>query len=116
MQINTALQAVMDKISKKYNSTESSSNNAAMSAVNHKNWFKRKKLIDFYPLNQEDANLLQIKSNRRFALDSINTLLLKLAGKYSNHHFGHKKVLMETIWLRHYFMSYVKKILKIIIA
>ncbi|HJD58845.1 MAG TPA: hypothetical protein LFV92_06815 [Rickettsia endosymbiont of Ceroptres masudai] len=96
-QINTALQAVMAKISKQYNSTStaSSSNNAEMSRVNQKCWFKRKKLIDFYPLSQEDADLLQMKSNRGFNLDSINALLLKLAGKYSNHHFGHKKVLMD---------------------
>ncbi|XVN40904.1 MAG: hypothetical protein RCO49_09345 [Rickettsia endosymbiont of Argas persicus] len=96
-QINTTLQVVMDKISQKYNSTstESSSNNAAIGRVNQKSWFKRKKLIDFYPLSQEDCNLLQIKSNRAFNLDSINQLLLKLAGKYSHHHFGHKKVLMD---------------------
>ena len=96
-QINTTLQVVMDKISKQYNSTskESSTNNTAISRVNQKCWFKRKKLIDFYPLSQEDGNLPQIKSNRAFNLDSINQLLLKLAGKYSYHHFGHKKVLMD---------------------
>jgi|GEM_PF-1941788 len=94
-QINTALQAVIDKISKKHDSTASNSNNAAINAVNHKSWFKRKKLADFYPLSQEDADLLQIKSNREFNLDFINKLLLKLAGEYSNHHFGHKKVLLN---------------------
>lgn len=93
--INTALQAVIDNISKKYNPTESSSNNAAITAINHKSWFKRKKLADFYPLSQEDADLLQVKSNREFNLDFINKLLLKLAGEYSNHHFGHKKVLLN---------------------
>ncbi|WP_341794881.1 hypothetical protein [Rickettsia endosymbiont of Rhinocyllus conicus] len=93
--INTALQAVIDNISKKYNPTESSSNNAAISAINHKSWFKRKKLADFYPLSQEDADLLQVKSNREFNLEFINKLLLKLAGEYSNHHFGHKKVLLN---------------------
>lgn len=59
--INTALQAVIDNISKKYHPTESSSNNAAITAINHKSWFKRKKLADFYPLSQEDADLLKIK-------------------------------------------------------
>ncbi|CAK6517635.1 MAG: Phage-rep-O domain-containing protein [Rickettsia helvetica] len=93
--INTALQAVIDNISKKYNPTESSSNNAAITATNHKSWFKRKKLADFYPLSQEDADLLQVKSNREFNLDFINKLLLKLAGEYSNHHFAHKKVLLN---------------------
>ncbi len=93
--INTALQAVIDNISKKYNPTESSSNNAAITAINHKSWFKRKKLADFYPLSQEDADLLQVKSNREFNLEFINKLLLKLAGEYSNHHFGHKKVLLN---------------------
>lgn len=73
-QINTALQVVMAKISKQYNSTStaSSSNNAEMSRVNQKCWFKRKKLIEFYPLIQEDADLLQMKSNRGFDLNSIN--------------------------------------------
>ncbi|XVN40741.1 MAG: hypothetical protein RCO49_08275 [Rickettsia endosymbiont of Argas persicus] len=93
--INTTLQAVIDNISKKYNPTESSSNNATIRAINHKSWFKRKKLADFYPLSQEDADLLQVKSNREFNLDFINKLLLKLAGEYSNHHFGHKKVLLN---------------------
>ncbi|EER22376.1 MULTISPECIES: hypothetical protein [spotted fever group] len=41
------------------------------------------------------AIYLQLKSNREFNLDSINQLLLKLAEKYSNHHFGHKKVLLD---------------------
>ncbi|WP_245207444.1 hypothetical protein [Rickettsia fournieri] len=95
MQINTALQAVMDKISKKYNSTESSSNNAAINTVNHKSWFKRKKLTDFHPLTQEEADLLQIKSNREFNLTFINKLLLKLAEQYPEHHFGHKKVFLN---------------------
>ncbi|WP_341794726.1 hypothetical protein [Rickettsia endosymbiont of Rhinocyllus conicus] len=93
--INTTLQAVIDKISKKHNSTVSNSNNVAMNAVNHKGWFKRKKLADFYPLSQEDADLLRVKSNREFNLEFINKLLLKLAGEYSNHHFGHKKVLLN---------------------
>ncbi len=93
--INITLQAVIDNISKKYNPTESSSNNAAIRAINHKSWFKRKKLADFYPLSQEDADLLRVKSNREFNLEFINKLLLKLAGEYSNHHFGHKKVLLN---------------------
>ncbi|UCM85598.1 MAG: hypothetical protein LF885_06535 [Rickettsia endosymbiont of Culicoides impunctatus] len=38
---------------------------------------------------------MQIKSNREFNLNFINKLLLKLAGEYSNHHFGHKKVLLN---------------------
>ncbi|KJV80293.1 dnaA N-terminal domain protein [Rickettsia hoogstraalii str. RCCE3] len=85
----------MDKISKKYNSTESSSNNAAINTVNHKGWFKRKKLTDFHPLTQEEADLLQIKSNREFNLTFINKLLLKLAEQYPEHHFGHKKVFLN---------------------
>nr|WP_245968995.1 hypothetical protein [Candidatus Rickettsia colombianensi] len=94
-QINTALQAVMYKISKKYNSTESSSNNAAINTVNHKGWFKRQKLTDFHPLTQEEVDLLQIKSNREFNLNFINKLLLKLAEQYPEHHFGHKKVFLN---------------------
>ncbi|KHO03649.1 hypothetical protein JS61_04265 [Rickettsia felis] len=93
--INTALQTVIDKISKKYNSTPSNSNNAAINAVNHKSWFKRKKLTDFHPLTQEEADLLQVKSNREFNLTFINKLLLKLAEQYPEHHFGHKKVFLN---------------------
>ncbi|CAK6517472.1 hypothetical protein [Rickettsia helvetica] len=98
------MQVILDKIDKARckQIALSSHNDLAGESVKNKGWFKRKKLIDFYPLSQEDGNLLQIKSNREFNLDSINQLLLKLAGKYSNHHFGHKKVLLE---LRHYFMS-----------
>ncbi|CAG7598122.1 MAG: hypothetical protein AB8V23_05255 [Candidatus Midichloria sp.] len=70
-------------------------NNAAVESRKNKSWFKRKKLADFYPLSQEDADLLRIKSNREFNLDFINKLLLKLAGEYSNHHFGNKKVFTE---------------------
>ncbi|KJW04255.1 hypothetical protein RAT170B_1399 [Rickettsia argasii T170-B] len=93
--INTALQAVINKISKKYDSTPSNSNNAAINAVNYKSWFKRKKLTDFHPLTQEEADLLQIKSNREFNLTFINKLLLKLAEQYPEHHFGHKKVFLN---------------------
>ncbi|MFV9911300.1 MAG: hypothetical protein AB8U13_06305, partial [Rickettsia conorii subsp. raoultii] len=93
--INTALQAVINKISKKYNSTPSNSNNTSINAVNHKSWFKRKKLTDFHPLTQEEADLLQIKSNREFNLTFINKLLLKLAEQYPEHHFGHKKVFLN---------------------
>ncbi|ACP53554.1 Unknown [Rickettsia africae ESF-5] len=93
--INTALQAVINKISKKYNSTPSNSNNASINGVNHKSWFKRKKLTDFHPLTQEEADLLQIKSNREFNLTFINKLLLKLAEQYPEHHFGHKKVFLN---------------------
>ncbi|XLM33863.1 MAG: hypothetical protein QFX12_00105 [Rickettsia africae] len=93
--INTALQAVINNISKKYDSTPSNSNNSVINAVNHKSWFKRKKLTDFHPLTQEEADLLQIKSNREFNLTFINKLLLKLAEQYPEHHFGHKKVFLN---------------------
>ncbi|AFC72465.1 hypothetical protein MCC_04590 [Rickettsia rhipicephali str. 3-7-female6-CWPP] len=93
--INTVLQAVINKISKKYDSTPSNSNNSVINAVNHKSWFKRKKLTDFHPLTQEEADLLQIKSNREFNLTFINKLLLKLVEQYPEHHFGHKKVFLN---------------------
>nr|WP_253308681.1 hypothetical protein [Rickettsia endosymbiont of Ceutorhynchus assimilis] len=94
-QINTVLQTVINKISKKYDVAVSNSNNVAMNAVNHKGWFKRKKLTDFHPLTQEEADLLQVKSNREFNLTFINKLLLKLAEQYPEHHFGHKKVFLN---------------------
>ncbi|MCC8372199.1 MAG: hypothetical protein LN568_05695 [Rickettsia endosymbiont of Pseudomimeciton antennatum] len=62
---------------------------------NNKGWFKRKKLVDFYPLIEEDADLLQLRSNREFNLAFINKLLLKLAEQYPNHHFCNKKVVLN---------------------
>ncbi|WP_417905338.1 hypothetical protein [Candidatus Tisiphia endosymbiont of Micropterix aruncella] len=96
--LSRTLQKVVQQVSQKRQSVIESncSNSSCIPVVNHKNsWFRRKRLADFYPLTQEDANLLQIKSNREFNLDFINKLLLKLAGEYSNHHFGHKKVLLS---------------------
>ncbi|WP_341764051.1 hypothetical protein [Candidatus Tisiphia endosymbiont of Beris chalybata] len=63
--------------------------------LNNKGWFKRKRLADFYPLTEEDADLLQLRSNREFNLNFINKLLLKLADQYPNHQFGNKKVLLN---------------------
>ncbi|KJW02659.1 hypothetical protein REIP_0671 [Rickettsia endosymbiont of Ixodes pacificus] len=91
------MQAVLDKVDKArcQQIVSSANNDSAVGSRKHKGWFKRKKLADFYPLSQEDADLLRVKSNREFNLDFINKLLLKLAGEYSNHHFGHKKVLLN---------------------
>ncbi|MDR0329622.1 MAG: hypothetical protein LBH99_03035 [Rickettsia sp.] len=92
--LSTTLQKVLQKHQTAV--VSNCSNTSVMPVVNHKNsCFRRKRLADFYPLTQEDADLLQIKSNREFNLDFINKLLLKLAGEYSNHHFGHKKVLLN---------------------
>ncbi|CAM79162.1 DnaA N-terminal domain-containing protein [Orientia tsutsugamushi] len=55
-----------------------------------KEWFKRYKLEEFYPLTPEDAVTLQHKSDRAFNIYFINKLLLKLADQYSNYHFGCK--------------------------
>lgn len=96
--LSTTLQKVVQQVSQKRQPVVESncSNSSGIPVVNHKNsWFKRKRLADFYPLTQEDADLLQLKSNREFNLDFINKLLLKLAEEYSNHHFGHKNVLLN---------------------
>ncbi|AFC72469.1 hypothetical protein MCC_04620 [Rickettsia rhipicephali str. 3-7-female6-CWPP] len=96
LQVNQALQTILDEVDKaRCDQISSANNNSAVGIVKNKGWFKRKKLADFYPLSQEDADLLQVKSKREFNLDFINKLLLKLAGEYSNHHFGHKKVLLN---------------------
>ncbi|WP_371223076.1 hypothetical protein ACA351_05605 [Orientia tsutsugamushi] len=55
-----------------------------------KEWFKRYRLKEFYPLTPEDAVALQHKSDRAFNIYFINKLLLKLADQYSNYHFGCK--------------------------
>ncbi|WP_342637971.1 DnaA N-terminal domain-containing protein [Orientia tsutsugamushi] len=55
-----------------------------------KEWFKRYRLEDFYPLTPEDVVTLQHKSDRGFNIYFINKLLLKLADQYSNYHFGCK--------------------------
>ncbi|WP_371222402.1 hypothetical protein ACA351_11180 [Orientia tsutsugamushi] len=52
--------------------------------------FKRYRLEEFYPLTPEDAVILQHKSDRGFNIYFINKLLLKLADRYSNYHFGCK--------------------------
>ncbi|AFB26348.1 MULTISPECIES: hypothetical protein [spotted fever group] len=97
LQINKALQAVLDKVDKaRCKQIASPANNdSAVESVKNKGWFKRKKLIDFHPLTQEEADLLQVKSNREFNLNFINKLLLKLAEQYPEYHFGHKKVLLN---------------------
>ncbi len=68
-------------------------NNAAGNSNN--GWFRRKSLRDFHPLTDDDADLLQLRSNREFNLNFINKLLLKLAQQYPNHHFYSKKVVMN---------------------
>ncbi|WP_245969080.1 hypothetical protein [Candidatus Rickettsia colombianensi] len=90
------MQAVLDKVDKaRCKQIASPANNdSAVESVKNKGWFKRKKLADFYPLSQEDADLLQVESRREFNLDFINKLLLKLAEQYPEHHFGHKKVVL----------------------
>ncbi len=97
LQVNKALQAVLDKVDKaRCQQIVSSADNAsAVKFVKNQGWFKRKKLTDFHPLTQEEADLLQIKSNREFNLTFINKLLLKLAAQYPEHHFGHKKVFLN---------------------
>ncbi|CAK6536963.1 MAG: hypothetical protein IRD7MM_00355 [Candidatus Midichloria mitochondrii] len=67
VQVNQALQAVTDNANYS-GGNHVSDNNAAVESRNNKGWFKRKKLADFYPLSQEDADLLRIKSNREFNL------------------------------------------------
>lgn len=54
-----------------------------------------KKLSDFYPLSQCDADLLQIKSGRDFDLNFINRLMLRLADKYPDRRFNNKKSVLS---------------------
>ncbi|WP_375327248.1 hypothetical protein [Candidatus Tisiphia endosymbiont of Nemotelus uliginosus] len=92
----TSLRPVMQKIADTRVSEITVSPYSTLSApLNNKGWFKRKRLADFHPLTEEDANLLQIRSNREFNLSFINKLLLKLADQYPNHHFCNKKVLLN---------------------
>ncbi|MCC8462498.1 MAG: hypothetical protein LN546_04965 [Rickettsia endosymbiont of Ecitomorpha arachnoides] len=97
LQVNKALQAILDKVDQArcQQIASPSDNTSAVKSVKNKGWFKRKKLADFYPLSQEDADLLQVESRREFNLDFINKLLLKLAAQYPAHHFGHKKVFLN---------------------
>ncbi|WP_342638600.1 hypothetical protein QU600_000434 [Orientia tsutsugamushi] len=62
-----------------------------------KEWFKRYRLEEFYPLTPEDAVALQHKSDRAFYIYFINKLLLKLADQYSNYHFGCKASVLNYI-------------------
>jgi hypothetical protein len=55
-----------------------------------KRWFG-KRLSDFHPLNEEDAEVLIKESGREFNLNFINQLLLKLSEKCPEHTFCRKR-------------------------
>jgi hypothetical protein len=96
--LGAVLQQAVQHFSKEHQPLLASncSNSSAMPVVKGRSGrFRRKILADFYPLNQEDADLLQIKSGREFNLSFINKLLLKLAAQCPNHLFSHKKVLLN---------------------
>ncbi|KJV53828.1 dnaA N-terminal domain protein [Orientia tsutsugamushi str. Gilliam] len=76
---------------------ESLITNILKSSNGKKEWFKRYRLEDFYQLTPEDIVTLQHKSNRGFNIYFINKLLLKLAGRYSNYHFGCKASVLNYI-------------------
>ena len=58
-------------------------------------WGSRKKLAEFHPLSDDDAQVLRLQSGREFNLGFINKLLLKLAGKYPDHSFPSKKAALN---------------------
>ncbi|SPR10931.1 Uncharacterised protein [Orientia tsutsugamushi] len=62
-----------------------------------KEWFKRYRLEDFYPLTPEDVVTLQHKSDRGFNIYFINKLLLKLAGRSPDYHFGCKASVLNYV-------------------
>ncbi|KDO03424.1 hypothetical protein [Rickettsia tamurae] len=90
------MQAVTEKVFKQNDrATTDASNQHSSASDNNNGWFKRKRLAEFHPLTEEDADLLQLRSNREFNLSFINQLLLKLAEQYPDHHFCNKKVVMN---------------------
>jgi len=60
-----------------------------------KKWLGGKKLEEFYPLSQDDADILQLKSNRDFSLSYINKLLIRLSTKYPDHKFYSKSAVIN---------------------
>ncbi|WPY01837.1 DNA-like domain protein (plasmid) [Candidatus Trichorickettsia mobilis] len=54
-----------------------------------------KKLAEFYPLVQDDADVLTGKSGRNFDLNFINQLMLKLASKYPDRKFFSKNSVLS---------------------
>ncbi len=95
----TLADSLTSVIQKMPNSTDNNSTISPYSTLSvpdsNKGWFKKNRLADFHPLTEEDADLLQIRSNREFNLSFINKLLLKLAEQYPNHYFCNKKVLLN---------------------
>ncbi|WPY01648.1 DnaA_N domain-containing protein (plasmid) [Candidatus Trichorickettsia mobilis] len=81
--------------------TNTSSNTYKPSAYTRITQTLGKKLTEFHPLVQDDADVLTGKSGRNFDLNFINQLMLKLASKYPDRKFFSKNSVL----------SYMSKIL-----
>jgi hypothetical protein len=57
--------------------------------------FFGKKLSEFYPLNNEDRDVLAVRSGRDFDLNFINQLMLRISDKYPGHKFYNKNCVMN---------------------
>ncbi|RYE05550.1 MAG: hypothetical protein EOP33_05240 [Rickettsiaceae bacterium] len=93
------------KVSRKPLTTKSWLGNSvktfALKAVKKIRSYKRKALSEFYPLSEEEAEVLCNTSGREFNVHFINQLLLKLAKNKPNHGFFTKDL----------FMNYMAKVL-----
>ncbi len=57
--------------------------------------FFGKKLAEFYPLTEQDRDLLAEKSGRKFELHFINQLLLKISNQHPEYKFCHKNSVLN---------------------
>lgn len=64
---------------------------------------QQRKLIEFYPLNEEDVLTLQTLSGREFNANFINQLLMKFSKKYPEHTFYSKQLFFK------YFQDVLRK-------
>lgn len=104
--INQFQFSVIDKsnIQEQYNHYISPANKyqAKQSSKPSKYPFKRKSLLDFHPLSNDDVLTLQTSSSREFNYNAMNEILLSIAKKMPNHSFPNKKA----------FMTYMTKLLQ----
>jgi len=84
-------------------SRSNSDNQSSFSQFKNPNiLIKPKKLLDFYPLTQEDCYFLQSKSGRKFSLNAMNQILLDMSKRLTDREFKTQKG----------FLSYMSKALR----
>ena len=77
-------------------SNSNSDNQSSFSQVKSPNiLIKPKKLLDFYPLTQEDCYFLQSKSGREFSLNAMNEILRNMSKRLTDRIFNSRKAFLS---------------------